>query len=512
MVPNRRRESTGVSWIMWSFGALALVACFVVPTSVQAEPKWMLIYYRQIGNHVNEGALTMETHVFHENGTKAANVGITNASTPGSAIFGQTDSNGYNRVTFDDNNCAYDVTIYDPVVAKDYSPTFRWQNPLGPVVHYSYVTHWLRVSDDSVVDAFPAEPVYHYDLVDGLNQASGYNPGCEPTGWVEAPGANSDERELFGGGWATYQAQTFVVPAGVNRIISAQAWLTRGFGDPPFYYYASIHEGSATGPRIGPRLTSQLHHSVNFKEESVLWGINDVPVTPGQTYALKLEPTDGQGCNVYSTANDNYPNGSLYNGTTQVPGSDMIAVVVGVGLDVTPPTISRSPVSFSHTLTKGQPLANDTFNVSNSGGGLLEYSISDNADWLTVNPASGDSAGETDPITITYATPPLSVGPHSATITIADPDATNNPQTISVNLTIEPREFAPCDFDQDYDVDQVDYGPFQACFSGTGLYHGGGICAGADLDLDNDVDQDDLGKFLDCASGASVPADPACAD
>lgn len=58
-----------------------------------------------------------------------------------------------------------------------------------------------------------------------------------------------------------------------------------------------------------------------------------------------------------------------------------------------PPAINRSPASFSHTITAGDSLANDSFTVYNGGSGTLNYSISDNATWLNVNPASGTSTG-----------------------------------------------------------------------------------------------------------------------
>ncbi len=497
-----------------ALAASLLIATVLLAASwAHAGARWTLIYCRQVGNNLNQNCQTMETHVLQESGAKAYHVGVTNQSNPGTPIFGYTDVNGWNRVTFQDQHCAYDVTIYDPATAKDYSPYFYWQNPLASwPQHYSYVTQWLYVTDDSVVDAYPENPVYHYDLVDGLNHADGFNPGCEPYGWVEAPGANSDASELPSGGWSVYQAQTFLVPPGVNRIISAQSYLTRAYGDPPFYYWASIHEGSPTGPQIGPTVTSALHHSANFKEETVCWGIGDVPVTPGQICALKLEPTDGGGCNVWRTTADNYPNGCLYHGTTQVPGHDMVAVVVGIGYDFEPPTIDRSPASFSPTVMEGTSPPNSTFTVANSGLGTLTYSISDNVPWLSVNPDQGTSTGETDFIDIIYDTDELEPESYGATITIDAPGATNTPQHVSIYLTVEPSPWAPCDFDTDGDVDQEDFGRFQVCYSGPGVTQPDPACRGARLDEDDDVDQADFALFQSCASGPNVPADPTCAD
>jgi hypothetical protein len=48
-----------------------------------------------------------------------------------------------------------------------------------------------------------------------------------------------------------------------------------------------------------------------------------------------------------------------------------------------------------------------------------------------------DSAGMTDTGGI-YRPPIPAIGPHTATVTIAAPGASNTPQTITVNLTVAP--------------------------------------------------------------------------
>ncbi len=66
------------------------------------------------------------------------------------------------------------------------------------------------------------------------------------------------------------------------------------------------------------------------------------------------------------------------------------------------------------------------------------------------------------------------------------------------------------DFDGDEDVDQKDFGHFQACVTGSG----GAIttgCEDAILDGDTDVDESDLAIFVSCIGGANVPPeDPTC--
>ncbi|HPD32420.1 MAG TPA: hypothetical protein PLL20_20700 [Phycisphaerae bacterium] len=104
----------------------------------------------------------------------------------------------------------------------------------------------------------------------------------------------------------------------------------------------------------------------------------------------------------------------------------------------TAPAISLSPTTLSPSCTQGSNASNQTFTVTNSGIGTLSYTISDNQAWLSCTPTSGTSAGEADTITVSYSTSGLSAGTYNATITVSDPNASNNPQTIAVTLTVNP--------------------------------------------------------------------------
>jgi hypothetical protein len=66
------------------------------------------------------------------------------------------------------------------------------------------------------------------------------------------------------------------------------------------------------------------------------------------------------------------------------------------------------------------------------------------------------------------------------------------------------------DIDDDHDVDLVDFGRFQACYSGAGKVQADPTCAWARMDADNDVDGDDLDLFRACFSGPGVAPPTAC--
>jgi len=73
------------------------------------------------------------------------------------------------------------------------------------------------------------------------------------------------------------------------------------------------------------------------------------------------------------------------------------------------------------------------FLITNSGEGILDWSISENASWLSCFPTSG-----TDNAAVTVSVNPtgLSVGNYSATIEVSSTSAINSPQNIRVNLNV----------------------------------------------------------------------------
>jgi len=161
-------------------------------------------------------------------------------------------------------------------------------------------------------------------------------------------------------------------------------------------------------------------------------------VAAGQGLACKLyfnipAGTPDQVVTVASTfvAPAAYDEFSLTNGTNFSPQIKAGTLTIGSP----PPTIAISPSSFTFRAAKdGSNPDNQILNISNTGYGTLNWTASDDANWLTLNPASG--VGD-DSITVSVNIAGLAVGTYNATITVSDTTATNNPQTASVELTIE---------------------------------------------------------------------------
>jgi hypothetical protein len=74
--------------------------------------------------------------------------------------------------------------------------------------------------------------------------------------------------------------------------------------------------------------------------------------------------------------------------------------------------------------------------IRNSGGGTLNWEITETCDWLTASPTIGNSAGEPNYVTISVDISGLDWGIYDCNMTISDPCAINSPQYVNVTLDI----------------------------------------------------------------------------
>ena len=98
-------------------------------------------------------------------------------------------------------------------------------------------------------------------------------------------------------------------------------------------------------------------------------------------------------------------------------------------------TVAASPVISLNksSLDFGTTANSKTFTISNSGGGTLNWSVTDNRAWMSVSPTSGQNSGT---VTVTVSRSGLSAGTYTGTITVSDANATNSPRTVSVTMQV----------------------------------------------------------------------------
>lgn len=88
----------------------------------------------------------------------------------------------------------------------------------------------------------------------------------------------------------------------------------------------------------------------------------------------------------------------------------------------------------------GPPPADQILEIWRCGAGTLDWTVSVEADWLSLSPESGVSSGESDQVTVSVDHAGLEPGQHEAVITIEGAGAVNSPQLVPVLLIVSTGE------------------------------------------------------------------------
>jgi len=126
--------------------------------------------------------------------------------------------------------------------------------------------------------------------------------------------------------------------------------------------------------------------------------------------------------------------------------------------DFTRPVIWMNVFEMSFTASEaGENSSPQILKIKNSGINTLTYSISDDADWLSVSPPSSSSSGQINEHLVSIDKSGLAAqdDSYTAVITITASESYNNPQKVNVSLTISksvlPQEDDPDDGDDEDD-------------------------------------------------------------
>ena len=195
---------------------------------------------------------------------------------------------------------------------------------------------------------------------------------------------------------------------------------------------------SETGPIPAPQEIRIKNSGKNTLKYTVA---DDVPW-------LSISPADGSstgqinGHTLSVDASGMTGQDAAYTATITVTSADAynnpqkVAVALNLSKEP-PPQISVSPAALTFAAqVGGSNPPPQTLTVRNSGQSVLNYTLSDDANWLDVNPASGSSSGENKGHTVTVNTSGLAEGNYAAAISVADPKAANSPQRVNVTLQI----------------------------------------------------------------------------
>ncbi len=130
--------------------------------------------------------------------------------------------------------------------------------------------------------------------------------------------------------------------------------------------------------------------------------------------------------------------------------------------------ITAIPTSLAFTGTVGgaNP-ASRTIALTNTGGGTLSWTVSDNAAWLTVSPVSGTTTTETDTLTAAINTSGLAAGTYNGIITVTPTGSTPRQIPVSVTLTAGGTGTATLTWTAGTETDLAGYRVYWGTASGT---------------------------------------------
>jgi len=138
---------------------------------------------------------------------------------------------------------------------------------------------------------------------------------------------------------------------------------------------------------------------------------------------------------------------TAYDLSNNESGGSNVATYIPAGASPTPPPpappaaigVTPAGLSFAATQDGANPVS-QTLSISNSGGGTLSWSASDNATWLRLSRTSGTDNGVIGVIIVNVITGATAVGTYNGTITLSAVEiaSVTVPVTFTVDTTSAP--------------------------------------------------------------------------
>ncbi|MHC4069009.1 MAG: LamG-like jellyroll fold domain-containing protein, partial [Planctomycetota bacterium] len=97
--------------------------------------------------------------------------------------------------------------------------------------------------------------------------------------------------------------------------------------------------------------------------------------------------------------------------------------------------VSPSTLDFSAIEGGGNPAA-QVLSIWNSGHGPMDWTVTEDCNWIVVEPNSGTSSGEVDDVNVIVDISGLTGGTYNCQLTVTGSGAPNSPQVVDVNLVV----------------------------------------------------------------------------
>jgi hypothetical protein len=226
------------------------------------------------------------------------------------------------------------------------------------------------------------------------------------------------------------------VCAGSDNGIQAQelSWVGPVLGLSPSAFSFSLEEG---GDPLTQTLSviNQGGGTLNWTASEDQWWLDLSPTSgslgAGQSEAVSVRVSDidltaGQYQGVISVSDPNARNS---------PGTASVALNY-----VQLPRIGLSGTTLSFTADELLNPDPQVLTITNVGGGTLQWSADEEADWLDIAPRSGSlGSGQSHDLVVSVSPGERPGGTYEGGIIILDPNAVNSPRSVAVAMTVIPR-------------------------------------------------------------------------
>jgi hypothetical protein len=229
---------------------------------------------------------------------------------------------------------------------------------------------------------------------------------------------------------------------------------------PGTYNQKVFHKWTIDGVNYFKRtvnVTMNENHSATVKYRTpIITHTLNVQSTPDTGALIAVTPTDNngkgdgntnfnrtynQGKTVTLTAPETFNGKEFYKWT--IDGLEKVERTIQVTMNKdhavaavykSPPRIYLSCTRLNFGSCPGSASTGaQTFFIANTGGLPLDWTVSDNANWLDCSPADGTNHGE---VSVSVNGSGLAAGIYTGTVTVSDPQADNSPQTVTVSLAV----------------------------------------------------------------------------
>jgi len=401
-----------------------------------SNPSSQRIKIKNIGQQTLNYSISDNANWLSVSPTSGSSTGGENTHVVSVDTKGMSKGNHSGTITISDTNASNSPQTVNVSLAISVTPPPQiWVSPSS--LAFSGEEGGSNPSSQSIKIKNSGEQTLNYSISDNANwlsvsPTSGSSTGGENTHTitVDISGLNTG---IYSGtitisdSSAGNSPQTVSVTLNITAQQSPQIWVS------PSSLSSSAEVGGSNPPSQNIQIKNSGGQTLNYNiSDNANW--------------LSVSPTSGS-----SNGSENTHTVSLditglstgaYNGTITISDSSASnsPQTVSVTLNVTAqssPQIWVSPSSLSFSAQEGgSNPSSQTLKIKNSGSQTLNYSISDDAIWLSVSPTSGSSTGGENSHSVSVDISGLSQGSYTGTITITDPNASNNPQTAGVTLTI----------------------------------------------------------------------------